>query len=80
MLLLGDDDMTRAETGGMQQPGHEEVAAFLAQRSGGTAGDLEPLTGGAVVIGGRRATQGERGLSIRARLGGRDCPMDSCAH
>ncbi|MFC5264811.1 phosphotransferase [Kribbella qitaiheensis] len=31
----------------MQQPGHEEVAAFLAQHSGGTASDLEPLTGGA---------------------------------
>ena len=31
----------------MQQPRHEEVAAFLAQHSGGTAGDLEPLTGGA---------------------------------
>jgi hypothetical protein len=31
----------------MQQPRHEEVAAFLAQRSGGTPSDLEPLTGGA---------------------------------
>jgi aminoglycoside phosphotransferase (APT) family kinase protein len=30
----------------MQQPGHEEVAAFLAQHSGGTASDLEPLIGG----------------------------------
>jgi hypothetical protein len=32
----------------MQQPTQEEVAAFLAQRSGGGAPrDLEPLTGGA---------------------------------
>ncbi|MEU4293103.1 aminoglycoside phosphotransferase family protein [Kribbella sp. NPDC026596] len=31
----------------MQHPSHEEVAAFLAQHSGGTASDLEPLTGGA---------------------------------
>src|SRR4029453_5601902 len=31
----------------MQQPRQEEVAAFLAQHSGGTASDLEPLTGGA---------------------------------
>jgi aminoglycoside phosphotransferase (APT) family kinase protein len=31
----------------MQRPRHEEVAAFLAQHSGGTASDLEPLTGGA---------------------------------
>ena len=38
---------TWAETGEMQQPRHEEVAAFLAQHSGGTASDLEPLTGGA---------------------------------
>jgi hypothetical protein len=30
----------------MQQPRHEEVAAFLAQHSGGTASDSEPLTGG----------------------------------
>ena len=31
----------------MQQPRHEEVAAFLAQHSGGTPSHLEPLTGGA---------------------------------
>ena len=31
----------------MQRPRHEQVAAFLAQHSGGTARDLEPLTGGA---------------------------------
>src|SRR3954451_4615741 len=31
----------------MQHPSREEVAAFLAQHSGGTASDLEPLTGGA---------------------------------
>jgi aminoglycoside phosphotransferase (APT) family kinase protein len=31
----------------MRQPRHKEVAAFLAQHSGGTASDLEPLTGGA---------------------------------
>lgn len=29
-----------------QHPTHEEVAAFLAQNSGGTASDLEPLIGG----------------------------------
>lgn len=31
----------------MQRPRQEEVAAFLAQHSGDTARDLEPLTGGA---------------------------------
>jgi hypothetical protein len=31
----------------MQHPEPEEVAAFLAQHSGGTPSDLEPLTGGA---------------------------------
>ncbi len=31
----------------MQQPGREQVAAFLVQHSGGAASDLEPLTGGA---------------------------------
>ena len=31
----------------MEQLTHEDVAAFLAQHSGGTASDLEPLTGGA---------------------------------
>ena len=30
-----------------QHPTYEEVAAFLARHSGGTASDLEPLTGGA---------------------------------
>lgn len=29
------------------QPSHEDVAAFLARHTGGTARDLEPLTGGA---------------------------------
>jgi hypothetical protein len=38
---------TCADTGGMEQPTHEDVAAFLAQHSGGTPSDLEPLTGGA---------------------------------
>src|SRR5215211_2216050 len=37
---------TCADTGGMEQPRYEEVAAFLARHSGGTASDLEPLTGG----------------------------------
>jgi hypothetical protein len=37
---------TWADIGGMHPPGHEEVAAFLAQHSGGTASDLEPLIGG----------------------------------
>ena len=36
-----------ADTGWMERPTHEDVAAFLAQHSGGTASDLEPLTGGA---------------------------------
>jgi aminoglycoside phosphotransferase (APT) family kinase protein len=31
----------------MEQPSYEEVAAFLERHSGGTALDLEPLTGGA---------------------------------
>lgn len=31
----------------MQHPSQDEVAAFLAQHSGGTASDLEPLIGGA---------------------------------
>src|SRR4051794_38052450 len=31
----------------MQRPRHEEVAAFLAQHTGGESIDLEPLTGGA---------------------------------
>ena len=31
----------------MQQPTYEDVAAFLARHCGGTASDLEPLTGGA---------------------------------
>ena len=38
---------TWAETGGVEQPRREEVAAFVSQHSGGTASDLEPLTGGA---------------------------------
>ena len=36
-----------ADTDGMQPPEHEEVAAFLARHCGGSASDLEPLTGGA---------------------------------
>jgi hypothetical protein len=43
----GPPRTARADTGGMQRPRHEEVAAFLAQHSGGPARDLEPLTGGA---------------------------------
>ncbi|GAA5008374.1 hypothetical protein [Actinopolymorpha pittospori] len=31
----------------MEQPTYEEVAEFLAQHSGGTPSDLEPLAGGA---------------------------------
>jgi hypothetical protein len=32
----------------MERPTYEEVATFLAQHSGRTARDLEPLTGGAL--------------------------------
>jgi hypothetical protein len=39
--------MRSRATAGMEQPTYEEVAAFLAQHCGGTASDLEPLTGGA---------------------------------
>ena len=35
------------DTGGMEHPTHDEVAAFLVQQTGATPTDLEPLTGGA---------------------------------